>query len=300
MHLAQTIVQDLMHRHGEDDQAMRPERRHIPETVQDLWHRHGVATETLENCKVVEQRALAPTVQTSHPLPAQIRAYAIECMKCIMVKIGMSPPEWSQAVSLLDTYVLKVAWDMPMLPVTCACMIQLVQKFSKQESVPPGDLARLMAQVIVIPGIETREITEEILISHELTICQAINWQMDVMTVDRWILMFSTRFELLTSNAIQTNAKEAMFRFKHTLIRWESASLQFSHYNVALGVFFIGLATARSIPEGLDGTLMQQHTASRVGILEAVTCCELPILQQAAHAVMQTLGAAQREQPAAA
>eukprot|EP00930_Biecheleria_cincta_P075917 TRINITY_DN6310_c0_g1_i2.p1 TRINITY_DN6310_c0_g1~~TRINITY_DN6310_c0_g1_i2.p1 ORF type:complete len:295 (-),score=52.30 TRINITY_DN6310_c0_g1_i2:351-1235(-) len=294
------MVQDLMHRRGEDSQAMRRERMHIPETVQDLWHRHGVATEILENYKVVEQRALTPTVQANHLLAAQLRGYAIECMKCIMMKLGISPLDWSQAVSLLDTYVLKAAWDTPMLPVTCACMIQLVKKFSKQETVPVDDLACLMSQVMVIPGIEMREITEEVLISHELTICQAINWQIDVMTVDRWILMFFTRFEILTGNALQMNIKETMFKVTHMLIMGESASLQFSHYNVALGVFFIGFAAVHLIPEGPEGTLMQEVIASTIGILEAVTCSQLPIIEQAAHAVTQALTAMQRRQLAAA
>lgn len=324
------MAQIPMRRQGGDAQATGPYRRPIPETIQDLWHQHGVATERVEKCKACEQHAFMPTQQAGPPLPAQARNDALRCMRSIINTLGMSFQEWSQAVCLFDIYSLMVTEEVLLLPTTCLCMVRLVKKFDKTESVRTDfqstwlPIARRMVPGMAMSGREISEITENILNSHELQICQAINWQIDVMTVDRWISMFSTRFNVLTENQYQLNIME-LVPVVHALIMYESASLQFSNYSLALGVFILSLAKARLIPFGvlqplaighprmdaafapseLDGripgdALMDNQLSSMVGIIEAVTCCELHVLQQASQHVIQTLTAAQLLQLATA
>lgn len=296
-----------------------PDTRSIPETVQDSWHWHGVATQHVEACKVCEQQALTPTTGLEvHPLPAQARKFALRFMAAIMQSVGMSQTEWFQAVALLDTYFLKVSGSIPMLPTTCICMVRLVRKFSNVHPESTNckntwlPIARQMARV----GVEPQEITEEILNSHEKTICQALDWQIDAMTVAKWVSVFSTRFNLLTNNEYPINTQAARL-IAEALIMHESASLQFSHHNVALGVFSIGLVMAHLIPLDLvqppaisppsliadyeqselngrlrEGVLMD--TSLVIGIVEAATCCEFHDLQEAAHSAMHVLLAAER------
>eukprot|EP00930_Biecheleria_cincta_P023399 TRINITY_DN16916_c0_g1_i4.p1 TRINITY_DN16916_c0_g1~~TRINITY_DN16916_c0_g1_i4.p1 ORF type:complete len:247 (-),score=47.62 TRINITY_DN16916_c0_g1_i4:302-1018(-) len=230
---------------------------------------------------------------------------------------GMSQEDWFQAVSLLGTYFLKVAGSIRMLPVSCVCVVRLVRKLNNAELAPRRssmnclDFARKMAQDLTITGVEVPDITEEVFDSHERVIGRAISWLIDVMTVGRWISMFSVRFDMLTTSYYQQTMEEALV-VARTLVMRESASLQFSHHNLALGVFSLSLVMARLIPFGLlspsaispsrtnaafvQSTLMNKQQFRMIGNLETVTCCELQVLQQAVQSVMQALPAVLRQQ----
>jgi len=299
--------------------AMKPEE-FIPEMVQDSWFRHGVSTEQVEHNIARERLALQPTARVGTPLPAQVRTFAVQYMSSIMRNLGMNLQEWFQAVSLLDTYCLKVAGDIPMLPMTCICAMRLVKKLNKSQMPASTQcqidwlpIARGMAREMAIAGIQFPEFTEETLNSHEKVIHHAVECQMDVMTVERWISIFSMRYYLLTGDCIQEHMQGAV-TMAHGLVMLQPASVGFSHYNIALGVFSSGLTMANLVPPGIlcrPGTnsngasegniptmgndsiqgsmLPDDQLSSIIRVLEAVTCCELQFLQLAVRNVMPAM-----------
>eukprot|EP00930_Biecheleria_cincta_P023398 TRINITY_DN16916_c0_g1_i3.p1 TRINITY_DN16916_c0_g1~~TRINITY_DN16916_c0_g1_i3.p1 ORF type:complete len:316 (-),score=54.66 TRINITY_DN16916_c0_g1_i3:354-1301(-) len=305
------------HRPDGDAQTMRSGGGYISGTVQDLWHQHGVSMEHVERCKASERQALTPTAQAGPPLPGQVRRYALQCIAAIMQHEGMSQENWFQAVSLLDTYLLKVAGSIPMLPVSCICVVRLVAKLNSAEFLPRKlsmnclAFASKIAHDMTTAGVEAPDITEDVFNSHEQVIGHAVSWKIDLMTVERWISMFSVRFDILTKNGYQQTMVEAVVMARMLVMR-ESASLQFSHHNLALGVFSLSLVMARLIPFGLlsppaispagtnaaflQSTLMNKELFWMIGSLETVTCCELQDLQQAAQIVMQALPAVLTQQ----
>lgn len=335
------MAQALMYGLGADAQAMNPGRRSLPESALELWDRDAVSTEQVESCRALEQKDLTPTALAGPPLPARIRSYVLQCMRFMTLKSDMSEPEWFQAVSLLDTYFLKVTGSIAMIPATCICAVRLVRKFNlsartrraKDRHRPLAasrwtlghaehfdylSLARRisgdMAADMAMSGTKIPEITEAILDSHELEICKAVNWRIDVMTIERWIWLFSTRLNSLTGSGYRMNMTKVML-MAQKLVMHKSASHQFSHHNLALGVFFIGLGSAHLIPRdvflalaaGMDagfvlhdreseGTHTHERASLMINIVESVTCCELHVLQQAARSVMQGLLAAQCSQ----
>eukprot|EP00930_Biecheleria_cincta_P027613 TRINITY_DN19367_c0_g1_i1.p1 TRINITY_DN19367_c0_g1~~TRINITY_DN19367_c0_g1_i1.p1 ORF type:complete len:353 (+),score=44.04 TRINITY_DN19367_c0_g1_i1:50-1060(+) len=311
------MAQVLLHRPVVEAEEGRPGSRMIPEVVLDLWDQHAVTTERVQRCKACEQEALAPAMQAGPPLQARIRSYALEFIKYVILNKRMHQHAWVQAVSLLDTYWLKVSGSIPMLPATCVCLVRLVQKFNNEMPVLIPDqtstwlpFACEMAQGLGMLGFHCPEITETTLDSHELEICRAMNWKMDVTTVEWWISVFSTRFHLLTSNSVKENSEAMMFMARQ-LIKHEPASLQFSHRKLALGVFSIGLVMAglmhvdilrppAAIPSGGDAAFGQSEPTHEttpmanqmwIEALEATTCSEVHVLRQAAQSGIQTLAA---------
>lgn len=307
-----------------DEASEPPDAFTIPEAVQDLFHYHCVTTDYVNACKAREQRALTPGADAGLPLPAQIRDSALRFMLLVVGAKRMSYQSWFQAVSLLDTYFLKAEGSIELLPTTCVCLVRLVKKLenslSDDECATWLPFTQQLGEHLETIGFQVPEVTEESLGAHELMIWRALSWQLDTMSIQQWIAVFSTRFNLLSANAHEAslswlqNQTTAVARM---LLMRVAASLESSHFDVALGLFCLGMVWAHLLPldslrcadvspAEMTAAYMRSQPAGAVPVfalgaeqvavlhrmVEASTCSELHVLQQATQRVMQLLGAA--------
>jgi len=295
----------------------------ISEAVQDLWDRHGLSSEYLDDCKAREQRALMPLAEAGPSLPVAARDFALRSMAAITSAKRMSLQSWFQAVSLLDTYLLRTTGSIEMLPATCVCLVRLLRKadcsVTNDESSTWLPFTQQMAGRLAVPGFQVPEITEDILSRHELMICQALDWHLNPVTVSQWISMFCKRFNLLSSSNYQARlalVEHQALSFARVLVVREAPSMQSSPFDLALGMFSLCLVRAQLIPlstlcsPGI--TLSEMHVAymqsqssetipvcaltdeqafAVLDMAQVVACSKLDMLQQAAQSVVQSLAA---------
>lgn len=302
----------------------------IPEAVQDSWDRHGVSSECLNECRAREQKALTPVVEAGLSLPVEVRRFALRSMMEISSAKRTSLRSWFQAASLLDTYFLRSIGSIEMLPATCVCLVRLLRNVDcseiNDESSTWLPFTQKMAQRLAVAGFQVPEVTEGILSRHELDICQALEWKLNPTPVSQWISMFVTRFNALSNCRYRTllaQAENQALIFARASIVREAPSLQFSPFELALGLFSLSLVSARLISldtlcdllapglisAGMREAYMQSMSGDTIPIceleaeqvldvvemLQAATCSKLQELQQTTQRVIESLAIASRE-----
>ena len=113
------------------------------------------------------------------------REQVLQSMMKLASACGLDQDGWSCAVSLLDSYLASLgnnAYDLQMLPLTCAAVVRLVKKFHGNGNVADqmGSgmwLLSMAKQVLPIQG-GRREFSETKLGEHEAEILQTMQWQL--------------------------------------------------------------------------------------------------------------------------
>mmetsp|Transcript_20284 Transcript_20284/g.36205 ORF Transcript_20284/g.36205 Transcript_20284/m.36205 type:complete len:390 (+) Transcript_20284:58-1227(+) len=230
----------------------------VTEEMLDLFDRYGVSTEYLQLRKQEEIQVMTPSPNTpGQRLPQQdaqwlrSRAFAAHWMIETCRQKNIKSNCWHSAVMLLDAYSMKTGFGPQMLPAVSMCLVRLVNKYDRSAFIPDHcgylpyaqELSRNFAKQGV-PNMTT--ITDQLLRETEMHILRVLDWNLDIPTVDQWLTMYTTRFNIISKFVYEKHismVEQQSMHFVGELIKGEALTLQLPARELALGLFCYGLVS---------------------------------------------------------
>jgi hypothetical protein len=269
---------------------------------------------------------------------------------------GLGPSAWFDAVLLLDAYRLKGSPSPEELSAACAAIVALLRKndgtsqrwqtlFAREASQLANRLANLGFQARAPPGEASvptsdeednqsdgeddqsnSEVSTEDILAQECRILAAVDWQVNLASVHKWLWTLCERFKVILrerlSPSLEWVFQQGLLSARAYLQRMDGACVDVASnarpplppQRVANGIFCLGLVSARLLPvealrpkdvgleewatlyaksqwQGAAGTcaLPHGHLNMMVEALQVTTRCCAAELQADSHAVAEVM-----------
>ena len=170
------------------------------EEVEDELFRLGASSDTLTKLKVFDEMVHKPT---SGNLDRSIRTKALRCMWRMLQEKGLAAEKtWFKAALLLDRVTASSFFRLEEMPLTCVYLTRLVLKCASRvpkgadEEDPSMVLKDFATWLDSTQNLATSKVSNQALLTHEEKVLKALDWQVEVSSMEKWCFLFFTRFGL--------------------------------------------------------------------------------------------------------
>jgi hypothetical protein len=230
----------------------------LPDDIQDALDRTGVATEQIPGRKAQAIKMLKPLGGDKHTfLPSIVRNGALKFMENLVRSMRLDMQRWFEAALLLDVTdcLSPGGLDLNLLPATTVAVVKLIWKTDNAVQSMQGhrlsQYASLMTSWLTQLGYSAIEVTEELLVERESAILKALQWQVNMPSVETWMSMFCMRFNVLTRGVVQPSldwvSKQSLF-FARVLVFHQAAGQGLLPHQQAAGLLALALVSAKLMP----------------------------------------------------
>lgn len=195
----------IQHKTGDTNDALTfSTLRHDEATIEAL-RSQDVGDELMACWVARENKSLRTGASGLQSLPASVRSCALQSLQYMVKVLQLPTDEWFTAATVFDRYChgLPVEQCIRSLPCICCAVARLLKtvddatccletyKWSQIAAQMAGWLEKLGHAKITVPSL--KDIRDE-----ELSVIQAMDWQLSPPTVYSWLLAFCTRLDVLT------------------------------------------------------------------------------------------------------
>jgi len=229
----------------------------IFEDVLDELDAHSVPDELVEAC-VAQDARNRERAEVGALLDPMVRCLAVQFMKGLINLLDMPAKSWFEAVSLLDHYVALAHGGAEMrqlLPATCVAIVKMQKK---GESMMPQvcmshlwQHGRVLAQMLRDHGFVAQNPTDEEVLAQELAVLTALGWRISPPTIETWMSMVCTRFNVLTRHEIAPSVDwvmEQSMQDRCSLVMLTSCLQSLPPQLAASGLLALWLVKAQVLP----------------------------------------------------
>jgi len=176
-------------------------------------------------------------------------------------------------VTLLDVAHSRMPEGIPpeSLPATCVALVKMLRKADAATlSMRGSNLAvhtKQLAQWLQRAGCPAQEATEEDLSKQECVLLEALEWQINLPSIESWMSMFCTRFNVLTRGLFVPSLNwvwEQGIFYARMVVMQRATSKELPPRRQAIGLLSLSFASARLLelealrPHKLCSTMWEQ------------------------------------------
>ncbi|CAK0845313.1 unnamed protein product [Prorocentrum cordatum] len=202
---------------------------------------------------------------TSIPLNAGLRDVGVRFVFTLCQSVKLLPAAGLQAATLFDIICLRLNGGVLVehLPFVCTVIVKLLKKTdSSTTSVPYASMVphtQRMVEYVRQLGHDVPDATEEALMTQEAELLVALKWETDPFTIETWVSVFASRFNIITGGihaAKLSKAWEQGLLCAQSLVARLPASPEMPPVALArglLGVSFVCVGLLPMGPTACDG-----------------------------------------------
>jgi len=214
---------------------------------------------------LMEALSTSSIQQDQEVLCPEVRKIVVWFMAHVVESMNLPEKTWFDMVTLLDLYCLRSSKPIEVgdIPSLCGALVRLLKKF---DTVIPSSDDDLMVYIMHLAQylrnaghtVPHPAVSLQSLETHEKVVLEALDWKINLSSVDTWMSTFYARMNSLTGQALLPTLRltwNHSLGLARTMLMQKGSSLSLSRRHAARGLLGIGFVAARLLaPEvlGLD------------------------------------------------